>query len=139
MRAYIGKYPKNSDKERKIDIRVDDYDLWNADNTMALFIVAILTKFKDHINGIPCGLLTDEYMEISSSIEFHEEDEDGPLHKKLDGIYDECLKNYKNIIDEIIFSFTSSEDYSIDLDKEMQARKENGRKLFIEHFDSFWN
>lgn len=43
MKAYIGRYPKG-DKERKISIRIDPWDVWNMDHTLALIIVPMLKK-----------------------------------------------------------------------------------------------
>jgi hypothetical protein len=38
---------------RKVYIRVDDYDAWNADDTLALIILPVLIKVRDFKNGAP--------------------------------------------------------------------------------------
>ena len=40
-------------KQRKIDIRVDGYDVWSADHTLALIIVPVLKKLKEQKHGTP--------------------------------------------------------------------------------------
>jgi len=52
MKAYLGRYPKG-DKERKISIRIDKYDLWGMDHTLALLIVPMLKMLKEHKQGVP--------------------------------------------------------------------------------------
>jgi hypothetical protein len=41
MKVYIGPYKKTSD-ERKIDVRIDKYDTWNMDSTLAYIILPML-------------------------------------------------------------------------------------------------
>lgn len=53
MKAYIGRYPKDSSKERKINIRIDNYDSWNADVTIALIAAPLLTRLKETKQGAP--------------------------------------------------------------------------------------
>lgn len=40
-------------KNRKIEVRVDGYDVWNADHTLALIIVPVLKKLKEQKHGAP--------------------------------------------------------------------------------------
>ena len=50
MKVNIGKYRDN----RKVDIRIDDYDVWGADHTLALIIHPVLVKLKEVKQGSPC-------------------------------------------------------------------------------------
>lgn len=49
MKVDIGKYRKN----RKVNIRIDDYDVWSADHTLALIIHPVLVKLKEKKQGSP--------------------------------------------------------------------------------------
>lgn len=40
-------------KERKVDVRIDDYDIWNTDSTLALIVLPMLQKIKDAKQGTP--------------------------------------------------------------------------------------
>ena len=40
-------------KQRKVQIHVDGYDVWNADHTLALIIVPVLKKLKEQKHGCP--------------------------------------------------------------------------------------
>ena len=50
MKVNIAKYRDN----RKVDIRIDDYDVWGADHTLALIIHPVLVKLKEVKQGSPC-------------------------------------------------------------------------------------
>jgi hypothetical protein len=45
-------YEHNPLKERKIVIKIDNYDTWNADCTMALVIYQLLRKFAEQTNSL---------------------------------------------------------------------------------------
>ena len=54
MKVYIGNWPKNPAKERKVDIRIDKWDTWSMDNTLSLIIEPMLKQLKATKNGYPC-------------------------------------------------------------------------------------
>lgn len=39
--------------ERKVKVRIDDYDTWNGDTTLALIIHPLLVKFSEDVQGHP--------------------------------------------------------------------------------------
>lgn len=43
----------SNDRERNIKIRIDGYDVWNADHTLAMIIHPTLTKLKEQKQGSP--------------------------------------------------------------------------------------
>ena len=47
MKVYIGRYPKDHTKERKVRVEINDYDTWNLDHTLAQVIYPALVKFKE--------------------------------------------------------------------------------------------
>jgi hypothetical protein len=53
----------DSKKKRKISVRIDNYDIWSADHTLAVIIAPVLKKLKEHKHGSP-----------------HVDDEDVPEH-----------------------------------------------------------
>ena len=54
MKAYIGRYPKDSSKQRKVSIRIDKWDSWNADQTIAMVAYPLLVQLKATKHGAPC-------------------------------------------------------------------------------------
>jgi len=54
MKVYIGRYPKKADKERKVSVRIDKWDSYNADQTLAIIIVPLLKQLQATKHGAPC-------------------------------------------------------------------------------------
>lgn len=105
MRAIIGPYPEN-DEERKIDIHIDDYDLWGMDHTLALIILPMLKMLKDKKQGTP-----------------HVDNEDLPEELRatkeeiaqwnIDGtVSNDFPKRWEWVMNQMIFSFESIVDDS---------------------------
>lgn len=53
MKVYIGRYPKDSSKERKVRIEIAPYDVWNMDHTLSLIVVPMLKMLKEQKQGAP--------------------------------------------------------------------------------------
>ena len=49
MKIHIGPYRKN----RRVDVRIDKYDTWNMDSTLALIICPMLVQLKESKHGAP--------------------------------------------------------------------------------------
>ena len=43
----------DSKKKRKIKVRIDSYDTWNADSTLSIIIAPMLRQLKEHKCGAP--------------------------------------------------------------------------------------
>lgn len=62
MKVYIGRYPKDHTKERTIRVRIDKYDSWSLDHTLALIIAPALRAFKeDKSLGTPGSFFPADY------------------------------------------------------------------------------
>jgi hypothetical protein len=58
MKVNIGKFPKNPNTARKISIKVDEWDSWNADSTIAMVAHPVLVQLKDKSPSF--GFIDDE-------------------------------------------------------------------------------
>lgn len=52
MKVEIGPYP-DWNEERKVEVHIDDYDVWNMDSTLALIVTPMLRMLKDSKMGKP--------------------------------------------------------------------------------------
>ena len=52
MRVVIGPYPKG-DRDRKISVRIDKYDTWSMDSTLAYIILPMLKQLQKDKHGAP--------------------------------------------------------------------------------------
>jgi hypothetical protein len=89
--------------DRKINIRIDDYDVWSLDNTLARIIHPCLIKLKENLHGGPSvddEDVPDDLKRTSAR----------PLtQKELDsGSVDEnWFKRWEYVLDEMIYAFVS--------------------------------
>lgn len=127
-------------RPRKIKVRIDNYDTWNADHTLALIIVPLLKKMKKH--GTPW---TDR--------------EDAPA----DPIYDDkdtddepsgySSERWEYILREMIYAFEMKLDEDWDLRiyenggwsennlakrQAIHDRMQNGFRLFGKYYNNLW-
>jgi hypothetical protein len=104
-----------SKRKRTISIKIDTYDTWGMDSTLALIILPMLKQLKATKHGSPLVDDTDVPWYLSSSI-FEKESEESwnNLHKKW--VY---------VLDEIIWTFEQLQDAT---DWEERYRKETNEK-----------
>lgn len=88
MKVILGKYPgPKSKKERKVEVRIDPWDIWNADNSLAMIIHPLLIKLKEDKQGYPG--------------DFSDGDEDGFGKGELGGGWEA----WSAVLDTMIWSF----------------------------------
>jgi hypothetical protein len=75
-----------SKKERNIKIRIDKYDTWNMDNTLALIILPMLKQLKSTKHGSP--LVDDE--DVPEHMR-HGGDDDNWVHYKWEWVLNEMI------------------------------------------------
>lgn len=100
MKVFIGNYPKKINGERKVNIRIDKWDTWNMDHTLALLILPMLKQLKDTRHGAPGSMpafnqTSNCYPQLC--FDFYKE-HDNPA-------WDEGHKQWTEIMDKMIWSF----------------------------------
>lgn len=130
MKIHIGPHRKN----RRVHIHVDDYDVWNADTTMAAIIVAVLNKYREHITGSPHVENEDVpehlYMTTEQLAQFFEYGEtDSQFHER-----------WKYVVDEMIYAMNvvANNDLSYEHLEEQEERVKNGLRLFGKYMRAIW-
>ena len=107
MKVNIGPFP-SKDEWRKIEVRIDKYDTWNMDHTLALIIYPMLLQLRDTKPGVP-GEFADvggEQYGVQDSFDFYQE-----THNES---FDKGCENWNIVMDKMIWSFEQlqDEDYS---------------------------
>ena len=162
MKISIGKYPKKG--EQKVSIRIDPWDTWSMDRTLALIVHPMLKQLKKTTHGAPCT-----------------DDDDVPEHlrstnakpKKNDWDTDEFhFKRWDWIMKEMIWAFgelardrdpnfcikkgkykwvqKEGEDwsemvplvepvYDMEKMKAYHTRKKNAFRLFGKYYENLWD
>ena len=157
MKVNIGRYPKG-DKERKISVKIDPWDTWSADHTLALIIAPLLQKMKEDKQGAPNVDDADVPEHLRSTAAPPTEngwDTDDNWHLRWEYVLDEMLWAMQQL------SSDNSEDQFYDhsevdetkgimeqvnaMKVDMQgleahhARIQKGCELFGKYFQSLWS
>lgn len=156
MKVYVGRYPKG-EQERKVRIRIDKWDTWNMDHTLALIIVPMLKQLHSTKHGAP--LVDDEDVpeHLRSTAAPPKENDyniDDNHFKRWDWVIEEMIWSMEQIVldDDGRFYDHSEVDESqglmqqvkkIKVDREglhqYQQRIQNGCRLFGKYFQSLWD
>ena len=97
MKAYLGPYRKNDSK--KVEVRIDKYDTWNLDRSLAFIILPALLQLKATKMGVPAEFADagGANYDPQDSFDFYKEDHDWA--------FDQKCKEWEIILDKMIWSF----------------------------------
>ena len=152
-----------SKKNRKVSVRIDKYDTWSMDNTLALIIVPMLKQLKETKQGAPYSDLEDvpEHMRYEDT----EDSNTQWIQHRWDWILNEMIWTFEQILDDewqdrytIEEGELDFDDYPEDEGKEFrpvrwkkqyvidyeglrahQDRIKNGLRLFGKYFQALWD
>lgn len=152
-----------SKKNRKVSVRIDKYDTWSMDNTLALIIVPMLKQLKETKQGAPYSDLEDvpEHMRYEDT----EDSNTQWIQHRWDWILNEMIWTFEQILDDewqdrytIEEGELDFDDYPEDEGKEFrpvrwkkqyvidyeglrahQDRITNGLRLFGKYFQALWD
>lgn len=136
-------------ESKRVNVQIDNYDVWSMDSTLAEIILPMLYKLKDDKDSFP--LVDDDdvpaHLKSTNDKDFLRQKE----QKEHNGYIDKYAQDrWDYVINEMIFSFTAiKEDYPFSIEeldfgkdrlkiKEMQDRIDNGLVLFGKYFRNLW-
>lgn len=154
MNVLIGPY--TDDTARQIDIRIDPFDTWSMDHTLALIIVPMLKQLKATTHGAPYveDIDVPEHLRSTAAPPLENGwDVDDNHFKRWDWVLDEMIWAMEQIVkdDESEFYDHSNVDNTslkswvdtMKIDRAgLQAyheRVQNGCRLFGVYFQSLWD
>ena len=158
MKVYLGKFPKD-DSPRKIEVRIDKYDSWNADHSIALIAAPLLKQLKQTKHGSPNVDDEDvpEHLKSTSAPPKENEwDTDDNWHLRWDHVLNEIIWAMQEIADyksgQDVFYDHSEVDETKGIMEQVNAIKVNdvglnaynarlqkGCELFGKYFQALWD
>jgi hypothetical protein len=158
MKVNIGRYPKG-ETERKISVKIDKWDTWSADHTLALIIAPLLHQMKEQKQGAPNIDDADVPEHLRSTAVAPKEwdwDTDDNWHLRWDYVLDEMIFAMQEIASckegENAFYDHSQVDEGAEINdqinaikvdweglREHQARVQKGCELFGKYFQALWS
>lgn len=135
MKVNIGTYPKKG--KRKINVTIEDHDLWSLDHTLALIILPALKLFKENLVGCAYTDVADTPLLADT---FNEE---GYSEEAYEHILNEMIWAFEQVIDdESETPFFESANHPNGFDKEGLEKHENrvrdGLTFFGKYFQTLW-
>ena len=156
MNVLIGPYP-DGDTKRQIEIRIDKFDTWSMDHTLALIIVPMLKQLHATKQGAP---MTDDedvpehLRSTSAPPKENEWDTDDNHFKRWEWIMDEMIWAMEQIAEDNDGQFYdhSEVDENADINTQLSQMKvdreglqryhdriQNGCRLFGRYFQNLWD
>jgi hypothetical protein len=159
----------HSKRNRKVKIRIDKYDTWNMDSTLALLILPMLKQLKETKHGsqlvdmedVPEHMryTTTEDWDAQSTFDFYNlpnsQNIQCDLHDRWDWVMDEMIWTFEQLNDpngDSQFYDHSAMDKTLPLSKQLQKMKvdylglnayndriDNGLKLFGKYYRGLWD
>jgi hypothetical protein len=142
--------------ERKVKIKLDPWDSWNADNTLAIIIAPLLKQLKETKHGAP--LVDDEDVpeHLRSTAAPPKKDEwdiDNNHFLRWDWVMDEMIFAFEKIAEdnwesefysgEVTFDESTDvkDTFKVDLEgiKKVSDRIDNGTRLFGKYYSGLWD
>ena len=163
MKVKIGPYRKN--KPQKIKVKIDEWDTWSMDHTLATIVLPMLKQLYKTKHGSPMVDLEDvpENLRMTTHpdwdsqlrFEFYNEDKkDDLIHERWDWVMREMIWTFKQIVkdDESKFydhSKCNKDDeimeqvvkIVVDTEglKKYHDRMKNGLRLFGKYYKGLWD
>jgi hypothetical protein len=162
MKVNIGKYPKKGDQ--KISVRIDPWDTWSMDRTLALIVHPMLKQLKKSKQGAP---FTDDedvpehLRSTNAKPKKNEWDTDSNHFKRWDWIMSEMIWVFNELVKDRDPDFfikkpkykwvkKEGQDWSemVTVDpgvydgvkaKAYYARKKNAFRLFGKYYENLWD
>jgi hypothetical protein len=116
---------------RTVYVKIDDYDMWNLDNTLSMIIVPALKLLKEKKHGAP--YVDDE--DVPERLRSY----NSTAAKEDYGLDDNFFNRWDWVLDEIIWSFEFDQTDLLSPDKQDLDRQANGRQLFAKYYTALWD
>lgn len=121
MRVYIGPYKKKG--RERISVKIDRYDTWSLDYTLALVILPALKAYRKNQGGIWGHLFPSNYHDLPKA---NRRVIDRRLARLQDEILGKMIAAFAMIVED-------------DITTENTKVVEQGLRLFGEHYRALWN
>lgn len=149
MKVYVGPYPTHSKwhdvigyyPEQKVSVKIDKWDTWNMDTTLAYIILPMLKQLKETSHTYPSDLSEEQWQSIldemifafkSKTYDWEEEFTSG----NFDVEYEEIPGT-----DNMRMEYGPNHTFKIDKDgmKKVQQRITLGFELFGKYYENLWD
>lgn len=124
-------------RHRTAKIKIDYYDTWSMDHTLALIIVPMLKQLRDTKHGSPYVAPEDAPPEFTGSPTEHGSDD--KIHERWDWVLNEIIWAFEDTIEENDMTGFHSEHHDFDVMKARYNRQQAAFILFGKYYRALWD
>lgn len=127
---------------QKMKIRIDKYDTWSMDHTLAYIIVPMLKQLKDTRHGSPMvddEDVPEEFRSTSAPPVKNEWDPDSNFEKRWDWVMDEMIWAFEQKCRDDWMEDYYYNKWDQEGAKAHQERMSNGFRLFGKYYENLWD
>jgi len=129
----------DSKRKRKIKVRIDKYDTWSMDNTLAHIIHPMLVQLQATQHGSP--LIDDEDVpeelrSTSCAPKQNEWDVDNNHFRRWDWVLNEMIFAFESRTHDVL---EHDNDWTLDDQERHEERMRNGFRLFGKYYQNLWD
>lgn len=128
--------------KRNIKVRIDEYDTWSMDHTLAYIIHPMLLQLRATHHGSACVDDEDVPEDIRSTAakpKENEWDSDEFIHVRWSWVLDEMIWTFESIMNDDEEPFFKNGEYNVDARKIHDKRIANGLRLFGKYYLGLWD
>tara|TARA_Y100000310_G_scaffold297642_1_gene330828 strand:- start:77 stop:634 length:558 start_codon:yes stop_codon:yes gene_type:complete len=121
-------------RKRNIQVRIDDYDTWSMDSTLAYIILPMLKQLKEIKHGAPDVNDKDVPKKLRST--------SAPAKENEWDTDDNWFDRWDWILDEMIWAFSQINKEPVTDKKELEAHQKRinrGFELFGKYYNGLWD
>ena len=126
-------------KKRKVKIKLDSYDTWSMDHTLALIIHPMLVQLKSTNHGYFSVDVEDTPIEAGEPNDYGS---DSKAEERYNWVMDELIWTFDqlaNYVDDLSFYDQKTEKYDFEASKKYNDRINNGLRLFGKYYRGLWD
>lgn len=110
-------------RQRKVFVRIDPWDSWSADYTLAVVILPVLQSVRKEKQGVPAQFLPNSWE--------YSEEEFSAAQKQWEDVLDKMILAFHNVLEDEIM-------YGTEQQERVAKEIEEGLRLFAKHYRSLW-
>lgn len=133
-RSMVGEFLRNKWMIERtnptVKVRIDPYDTWSMDHTLAYIIYPMLVQLKRHQHG--AGHVDDE--DVPEELRSTNAPKPDP-----NWVDDNHFKRWNWVMEEMIWAFEQHVNYDWMDDGEYEDRRQNGFRLFGKYYQKLWD
>jgi hypothetical protein len=140
MHVKIGNYPKHRfyhnwlyalgwTNDAKVNVRIDPWDTWSMDSTLALIIAPMLEQLRDSTHGAPIVADIDRPEHLIGTVADTSKGDVDEFH----------FEAWDWVLTEMLFAFASKHSGDDWESEASQKRITNGFRLFGKYYEGLWD